>query len=380
MAWLVGSAEVKEFTSGLVQYGNTWCVAVVARLTALAQRVVKRIAAPLLAAPTHRGGWIDPLVWVERWRRLIELKVDVPEVELSQSLLRLAPDGRPAALERAREIECPLCEVIVWVLGGTVDAAAAKRTPAVWIAASRCRDPEIVLEGGGWSKGLPTGPEVLQPAVYRWKALKGTRRHNVFTGATQYEEGGDEPAIGFRNRAVHGIGERPAIVGGAQRAVAQEYSRMALEAASHLKATLDQVLLAAAYGALKQGQPGAAAEPEPLLPSLAQRIDACENAAKWVHHWAAMLWPAKMDGYWKGAAEGFFRRIDKKASSLDPQSAPLEPLLAVDQPLTELAVLALWIATLSKDADSRTARSTPGPRWWPTAAATSRCWDAFWCG
>ena len=225
MAWLVGSAEVKEFTSGLVQYGNTWRVAVVARLTALAQRVVKRIAAPLLAAPTHRGGWIDPLVWVERWRRLIELKVDVPEVELSQSLLRLAPDGRPAALERAREIECPLCEVIVWVLGGTVDAAAAKRAPAVWIAASRCRDPEIVLEGGGWSKGLPTGPEVLQPAVYRWKALKGTRRHNVFTGATQYEEGGDEPAIGFEIEPSMESANDRRLLAEAQRAVSQEYQQ-----------------------------------------------------------------------------------------------------------------------------------------------------------
>lgn len=49
---------------------------------------------PLLSAPTHRGGWIDPMVLVSRLRRST-----VDDDDLAQALLRLAPDrtGQAAA-------------------------------------------------------------------------------------------------------------------------------------------------------------------------------------------------------------------------------------------------------------------------------------------
>lgn len=75
-----------------------------------------------------------------------------------------------------------------------------------------------------------------------------------------------------------------------------------------------------------------------------------------------------MDGYWKGAAEAFLQRIEKNSSSLDPQYALLEPLLAADQPLTELAAVALWVATVTKDTDSRTAAIDA----WATLVADGR--------
>ena len=83
--------------------------------------------------------------------------------------------------------------------------------------------------------------------------------------------------------------------------------------------------------------------------------DSAAGTPRWVIHWSAMLWPAKLDGYWKGAAEAFLGRVEKKSSALEPHSAHFDPLFQPDRPLTELAALALWIATLSKDADSRTA-------------------------
>ncbi len=65
---------------------------------AVARRVVRGRSAPLLAAPTHAGGWIDPRAFVDRFRRHCRLPVaDVPE-DLTLALLRLAPDHRRTAL------------------------------------------------------------------------------------------------------------------------------------------------------------------------------------------------------------------------------------------------------------------------------------------
>jgi hypothetical protein len=64
------------------------------RRRAAMARVLNRTAGPLLALPTHAGGWIEPQALVERLRQVGD---DVDEPELTQALLRLAPGGRDAA-------------------------------------------------------------------------------------------------------------------------------------------------------------------------------------------------------------------------------------------------------------------------------------------
>jgi len=73
--------------------------------------------ARLLSAPTHEGGWIDPAEWV---RRINSLQSEPGEADLILSLLRLAPDGREAALKSLNKTklkgEC--VNVAKYALGG----------------------------------------------------------------------------------------------------------------------------------------------------------------------------------------------------------------------------------------------------------------------
>lgn len=92
--------------------------------------------APLLSAPTHEGGWIDPAEWV---RRLNSLTSDPGEADLILSLLRLAPDGKAAALKSLKpKLKGEWASVATYALGGT--ARIGKSGP-LWIAAARSRTP-----------------------------------------------------------------------------------------------------------------------------------------------------------------------------------------------------------------------------------------------
>lgn len=55
---------------------------------------------PMLALPTHEGGWIDPLALVTRLNQhYAEHRTLTDEFDLAQAMLRLTPDGRTAALK-----------------------------------------------------------------------------------------------------------------------------------------------------------------------------------------------------------------------------------------------------------------------------------------
>jgi Family of unknown function (DUF6493) len=82
----------------------------VARLRELAVQVAERRAQPLLATPTHAGGWVDPRVLVARLER-----VRSPgSHDLIAALCRVAPDGRdPGAVP-----DGPAAGVVRYALGG----------------------------------------------------------------------------------------------------------------------------------------------------------------------------------------------------------------------------------------------------------------------
>jgi len=308
MAWLTGSLKAEGMSSGiaLIWRGCTWRQSMAYRMRKLAARVKNRVAAPLLAAPSHRGGWIDPSVWAERWECLTRARVEVPEIELIQSLLRLTPEGREAALERIKPIECLFHDPVVWALGGEADIGARPRSAAVWIAAGRCRDPNGHLSNEPWPGTKLTGPDVWEPACCRWRSVKGRYRFEASEEWFErvFDPDGDDPILQFD----------------LQPPLDWDVSRSLLSARSHFS----EVSFAA------------------ILP-------------QWVIQWSAMVWPAKLDGYWRFAARAFLFRLDKRSSALSPFAAYLDPLFEPDRPLTELAALALWVATLGKDADSRTA-------------------------
>jgi hypothetical protein len=90
-----------------------------------------------LAAPTHRGGWIDPATLV---RRISASDADGPPsvVDLAAAILRLAPDGRVDALRDARPLAGEAAAAVRYALGAEEPIG---QTAAWWVAAARVRSP-----------------------------------------------------------------------------------------------------------------------------------------------------------------------------------------------------------------------------------------------
>jgi hypothetical protein len=109
------------------------------RAGVIAMRARKGVPAPLLGAPTHRGGWIDPKTLVARSAQHPADEKDPDLLDQVQALLRLAPDGRAAALKQAAKIDGEFGASLRYALGG--DEARIGPTAALWVAAARARAP-----------------------------------------------------------------------------------------------------------------------------------------------------------------------------------------------------------------------------------------------
>ncbi len=106
----------------------------------------------LLATPTTPNGWLDPEAFVNR----LATADTVRRHDLLGALLRLAPDGRRAALARWTEIgsglDTQLRAVVAHALGAPTGPAPTITDPALWVAASRSRaplddDPQLISAG-----------------------------------------------------------------------------------------------------------------------------------------------------------------------------------------------------------------------------------------
>jgi hypothetical protein len=106
----------------------------VGRLTEVADRL-RNSRGPLLATPTSPAGWIDPTVLAER---LVAYPGQPSHHDLVAALLRVAPDGRKAALRIAQRASGEAGAALRYALGGEPGEIG---TPAVWVAAARSRDP-----------------------------------------------------------------------------------------------------------------------------------------------------------------------------------------------------------------------------------------------
>ena len=105
-----------------------------ARAREVAEAAAARRSFVGVAAPTHAGGWIDPAVLVRR----LSAHRPASKLDLVAAILRLAPEGRAAALEAATEIGGEVGAVVRHALGG---AETVGSTAAWWVAAARVRAP-----------------------------------------------------------------------------------------------------------------------------------------------------------------------------------------------------------------------------------------------
>ncbi len=109
------------------------------RSRAVAARLIAGEAAPLLSAPTHRGGFIAAPSLVERVAALDAAKREADPTDAALALLRLAPDRREAALASAAKLAGELGRAVRYALGGR----RGKIGPlaALWCSAARARVP-----------------------------------------------------------------------------------------------------------------------------------------------------------------------------------------------------------------------------------------------
>ncbi len=157
------------------------------RLSEIGARLRARIAAPVLAAPTHRGSWIDPRVFVDRLAEYLARGRDIGEYDAVAALLRLAPDHRAEALERARTLTVPdrlagklagqFLPALRYALGGE---AAIGPPASFWVAAARSRsaptdDPRIeaAFPGFGPDAGIRAVVELTFQTGPRSNAERG---------------------------------------------------------------------------------------------------------------------------------------------------------------------------------------------------------------
>lgn len=90
-----------------------------------------------LTTPTHRRGFIDPLIFVERVREHLVAGASDSLHEQASALLRLAPTAGRGALEAARNLpNCELTRALRYALGDDIERAAES---GLFAAAARIR-------------------------------------------------------------------------------------------------------------------------------------------------------------------------------------------------------------------------------------------------
>ncbi|MBS0204847.1 MAG: hypothetical protein JSS49_18220 [Planctomycetes bacterium] len=108
------------------------------RMQQLADRVAQQVASRTLCAPTHAGGWVDPIALVERAADPHVL-AQASDLEKVLALLRLAPDRRDVALSRLPSAKDEFVDALRYALGGKVNRIGP--TSWLWVAAARGRTP-----------------------------------------------------------------------------------------------------------------------------------------------------------------------------------------------------------------------------------------------
>ncbi len=296
-------------------------VPIAGHLRAINERVARWESRLLLSAPTHKGGWIDPLVWVERLAAVQDDRGTAGSMDFRLSLLRLAPDNRAAALELARTLDPPLRRIADFALGGDERPARADRAlHAAWICAARCRAPKR-----DWSDEFaPLGlddrwPDGLKPALYSWRSSHKEQKYEnlrwkIPEFALSIECGGAPAESG-----------KPGIFG-----------RIALAASGRI-ATDWPTLPTAALNRLPEKR----------------QYWSGELGTIWVSQWLAYVWPQNPAAACFKGISRLVERMDENSSNWTPGFGYFNLLFQRGRPWGEAGHLLLCIGLVGKDADAK---------------------------
>lgn len=299
------------------------------RIHDIRNMVEKKQPAPLLALPTHDYGWIAPESLVARLEEAQKNGQMIRQTDFMQALLRLAPDGRAAALDRLRDLPGHPARVLRWALG-------AKEGPQpkdalhydIWIAAARARDPEGDFQEDFAGLLLEDKlPDSLEHAKYSWRA-----------GSGRVEKDGQSITV----PRIH-VQIDPYISPDEAKRVWDAYqgeSLLAGVAKSLFRNTKKMIL-------------GDLPTDYRRIPSVTMhRILRDEDGGTglscgWAVAWLAMLWPLNPEGYF---AVGLRNIMDgMNGGGTGAEGAFLRPLFEFNRPWTEMARLCLAAALLSPE-------------------------------
>ncbi len=282
-------------------------------LSWLMQRVADGRATQLLSAPTHTGGWIDPLVWVERLKQAPQQDT----MDLRLSLLRLAPDHRAEALARISDVPDGLRRIATFALGGDETLRKSDRDwHAAWISAARCRAPDKDWRADFAALNLDDGwADSLTPARYTWRA---SHRKDSYQGQTW-----KHPEFEL---SAEGAGDAPAgAVAGLIKAVT---GRITTDFADMPSAAL-------AMG----------------LEQIRRWYQQQELNTVWLTRWLAFVWPQNPAAVHMRAARRLALNSDQNGSGWEPRFGFFHALFQKHRPWGEAGHLLLCLGLAARDAD-----------------------------
>lgn len=296
-------------------------VPVIAHLRVVTGRVARQESQALLCAPTHHGGWIDPLIWLDRLHALQAPEL-IESMDLRLSLLRLAPDNRAEARERLTGLPESLRRIANFALGGDEAPGRADRGDhATWITAARCRAPLADWTDAFAALELADAwPDGVTPARYAWHASQ-------------------EVTESHGHRWKHPKLQMSVTCGGTSMMTAEDGGLF-----GRIRQTLGQRIVTD-WAAL----PSAA---------LSRRMDSKhywsgELHTLWVTQWLATIWPQNPAASHVKGIERLAQRVDDNSSNWSPSSGFFQALFEAGRPWGEMGHLLLCIGLIGKDADAR---------------------------
>lgn len=319
MSWLTGRVSATA-ASPYTRSATDAFVPMQALLHAIAQRAVAQRSQQLLCAPTHQNGWIDPQTWIARLIEADRSQVPIEQLDLSYSLIRLAPDHRSAALGRCGELSGHLGRLAIFALGGEECPSPDDRAQhAVWIAAARARNP-----AADWSAAfVPLNledqwPDALRPAVYSWRAFmednKGYNGHEWKQPKFVLER---VPATNQEKPAPTGV-----------------LKAVAAMLAAPLRVDWRDVPTAALNHTSKGDQRWL-----------------YDHTSIWVSQWLSHLWPQNPAAVFATTAAKLAHRMDADSSTFEPSAGFMNCFFQKNRPWGEMGHLALMLGLSGKDAD-----------------------------
>jgi len=316
-AWIGSKHFSKKQISKFEQHVTVF-IPTAAYIHEIVERVRSNIDRPLLPMPTHSGGWIDPIVWVERLKNFERDGVAPSEIEMSLSMLRLAPDNRGKALKKASGLKPLLGRVARFALGGEeAPKDHDKKEYGLWISAARCRNPYGNLSNLLAPLELNDDwPDSLTSASVEWNAFTKESKSDYSDEIFKYSR----LALKF-STPTRSEKEKAGYLRGLKRSPTTKWERI----------------------------PSAA----PFCRTPQKYYWSSELNAPWITKWVFYQWPQNPNAANIIAVECLMGRIDEDSSGWEPNYGFLEGLFQKNRPWFESGHLHLCIALAGKDADVR---------------------------